>query len=116
MSVAAPPIAPRIESTPAVVPLGPQAVMVESAPARLTFGQRIHAIVELTKPGITRMVTITAAVGFVLGALGRGRSLTELALPAVGCLVGTILSSSGANALNQWWERRRDAWMSRTSK
>jgi len=32
----------------------------------------------------------------------------------VGCALGTALSASGANALNQWWERERDAVMPRT--
>jgi protoheme IX farnesyltransferase len=35
-------------------------------------------------------------------------------LPAIGCLIGTALSAAGANALNQWYERDRDARMLRT--
>lgn len=93
----------------------PGAVLVADL-APLTTSQRIAAIVELTKPGITRLVTITAAVGFAMSALGRDRPLAELALPAIGCLLGTALSAAGANALNQWWERRRDALMPRTAE
>ena len=76
----------------------------------------VRSLVETTKPGITRLVTITAAVGFVLAAVGRSWTLRELIISAVACLVGTALSAAGANALNQWIERARDAAMSRTSR
>lgn len=72
------------------------------------------AIVELTKPRITRMVTVTSAVGFALSALGRPWTGADLAVAAAGCIAGTALSASGANALNQWMERGRDAVMPRT--
>ncbi len=72
------------------------------------------AVVELTKPRITRLVTITAGVGFVLSAIGQTWEWSDLAIRALGCIVGTALSASGANALNQWWERDRDAVMPRT--
>jgi protoheme IX farnesyltransferase len=110
MSLAVPPVA-----APAETPPRDLSVRAESVPVELTFLQRCAAIVELTKPGITRMVTITAAVGFVIAALGRNRLFGDLALPAIGCVLGTALSSSGANALNQWWERKRDARMKRTA-
>ncbi|HZW06670.1 MAG TPA: protoheme IX farnesyltransferase, partial [Phycisphaerales bacterium] len=78
------------------------------------------AIVELSKPRITRLVTMTAGVGFVLALVersaagSRGWATGELVTAAVGCLGGTAVSSSGANALNQWWESSRDARMRRT--
>lgn len=75
----------------------------------------LRAINELTKPRITRLVTITSAVGFVMGAVGRGNWLSwDLLIAAIGALFGTALSSSGASALNQWAERDRDALMPRT--
>jgi protoheme IX farnesyltransferase len=40
---------------------------------------------------------------------------SDLALSAAGCLTGTALSAAGASALNQWWERARDARMPRTA-
>src|SRR3990172_2630087 len=64
---------------------------------------------ELTKPGITRLVVLTAAAGFLLGARGG----VDLALLAH-ALLGTALVASGTNALNQWWERESDARMDRT--
>lgn len=72
-------------------------------------------IMELTKPRITRLVTITSAVGYVAAAVGRPEWFTtDLLASFLGCLVGTASSASGANALNQWMERRRDGLMPRT--
>ncbi len=78
---------------------------------RATLG----AINELTKPRITRLVTITSGVGFVMGAVGRPSWFTwDVLIAAAGALAGTALSASGASALNQWAERDRDALMPRT--
>jgi protoheme IX farnesyltransferase len=88
---------------------------VDRAAAGPDLRDSLAAIVELTKPRITRLVTITAAVGFVLAALGRRWQPLELALAAAGALLGTALSSAGASALNQWLERDRDALMVRTA-
>lgn len=73
------------------------------------------AMNELTKPRITRLVTITSGVGFALGAIGQSWETSDLVLRALGCVFGTALSAAGANALNQWWERDRDAIMPRTA-
>jgi len=75
----------------------------------------IRAVWELTKPGITRMVLVTTAVGFAMGALGRSWTAWGFALTAAACLVGTAFASAGANALNMWLERERDARMPRTA-
>lgn len=76
-------------------------------------------LVELSKPGITRLVVITSAVGFGVAyaatepaARPGGFDLVRLLLAG---LIGTALCSSGANALNMWMERRRDALMRRTA-
>ena len=69
---------------------------------------RLHDFVELTKPGITRMVALTTAAGF---ALAPG----PFDLPRfVHALIGTALVSAGAGALNQHFERSVDARMART--
>jgi len=77
----------------------------------------IGSLVEASKPRITRLVTITAGVGFAMAALAQAGpwNMTSLILGAAGCLAGTALSAAGANALNQWMERDRDARMPRTS-
>jgi heme o synthase len=75
----------------------------------LTAVGRMQAYLELTKPGITRMVVITAAAGFYLGSRGR------FDVPAfVNTLIGTALVAAGSSALNQLRERQIDARMDRT--
>jgi protoheme IX farnesyltransferase len=73
------------------------------------------SILEAGKPGITRLVTITSLVGFVLSALATNWTFGSLALAAVGCALGTALSALGANTLNEWVERDLDARMPRTA-
>ncbi|HVU65427.1 MAG TPA: protoheme IX farnesyltransferase [Phycisphaerales bacterium] len=68
----------------------------------------------MTKPRITRLVTITSGVGFALGAIAQTWEWKDLVVRGLACLLGTGLSAAGANALNQWWERDRDAAMPRT--
>jgi protoheme IX farnesyltransferase len=70
---------------------------------------RLSDYLALTKPGITFMVSVTAAVGFWVASPGHvdWRLLAHL----VG---GTLLSSAGAAALNMLLERRIDARMERT--
>ncbi len=85
-----------------------------SAPAEVGLRDSVAALIELTKPGITKLVLVTTAVGFALGAIGRTWDPIRLVIVGVVCLLGTALCSSSANALNQLWERRRDALMPRT--
>lgn len=73
------------------------------------------AIMELSKPRITQMVVMTAAVGFILAMPSRQSDLMPIVVVAVMCVIGTALSASGANSLNQWWEHHRDAKMPRTA-
>lgn len=72
---------------------------------------RLSALVELTKPGITRLVVITAAAGFYLASTGRMDFLLLLHT-----LFGTALAASGSGALNQYLEREADARMRRTAR
>jgi len=69
----------------------------------------VDACLELTKPGITGFVTLTAGVGFVV-ASGAGIGIWTL----LHLLVGTALAAGGTNALNQVLERQADARMRRT--
>jgi heme o synthase len=82
-------------------------------PRRADLGQW-SVLVEATKPGITRLVTVTSMVGFGMAALTRAWDPGPLYLHAVIALIGTALSAAGANAINQWAERDRDALMERT--
>ncbi|PYQ55968.1 MAG: protoheme IX farnesyltransferase, partial [Acidobacteria bacterium] len=65
---------------------------------------------EMTKPGITVMVVLTAGLGFLLGEQG---SFPFLLL--VHTLLGTGLVSAGASVLNHVLERDTDALMQRTA-
>lgn len=94
-----------------------ETLKVASAPLTFQRASRLMgAVVETSKPRITRLVTITAGVGFMMAALARPWEFTPLLVVAAACLVGTALSAAGANTLNQWMERRRDALMPRTSR
>lgn len=76
---------------------------------------RLGACVELTKPGITRLVTITALAGLLIGGLHAGVSgVGKWVVMLAGCAVGTAIASGGANALNMWYESDLDARMERT--
>jgi len=68
-----------------------------------------RAIVELCKPGITRMVLITTALGVLAAPMG----FTYADLFAT--IIGTALVVAGANALNMFLERDSDRFMTRTA-
>jgi heme o synthase len=70
--------------------------------------QQFRAYWELTKPGITRLVVVTAAAGFYLAS----RSFDWLLF--LNSMFGIGLVAAGTNALNQWAERDADARMNRT--
>ncbi|MEZ4375336.1 MAG: heme o synthase [Polyangiaceae bacterium] len=67
------------------------------------------ALVELTKPGVTRLVMVTALCG-ALAAPGEIEWLKVLV-----ALFGTVLVVASANALNMFLERDVDAKMTRTA-
>lgn len=72
--------------------------------------ERARDYINLTKPGITRLILITTGVGFYMAQRG-GVDFTMLAHT----LIGTALASSGTNALNQYAERDIDRLMRRTA-
>jgi protoheme IX farnesyltransferase len=63
----------------------------------------------LTKPRITLLVVISAAVGYCFGAGSRANAIT-----LVNVLLGTACMASASATLNQWYERDIDAKMNRT--
>ena len=81
-----------------------------SEAAMAVAGGKLAAFVALTKPRITVMVLLTAATGFLLGARGGSHPSTLLLT-----MLGTGLVAGGASALNQLFERSRDALMKRTA-
>lgn len=67
-------------------------------------------LAEMTKPGITLMVVLTAGLGFLLAG---GETFSFVLL--VYTLLGTGLVSGGASVLNHVLERETDALMQRTA-
>jgi heme o synthase len=69
--------------------------------------------VALTKPRITWLILMSTAVGFYFGK----PMLKSAELPWVlfHLMLGTGLIASGTAALNQWWERDSDRYMTRTA-
>jgi protoheme IX farnesyltransferase len=65
---------------------------------------------ELTKPRITVLILISAAVGYSFGCRASFHLLILLHV-----LLGTALMASGTSALNQWYEVDSDSRMRRTS-
>jgi len=84
--------------------------VVPTATAVAVAPSRAADFLELTKPRITALVLVTAAVGYAVGVyvFSAGTFLLFLA--------GTALLCSGASALNQYLEREADARMVRTSR
>ncbi len=83
---------------------------MEDAPdARDGERSRLAAFYELTKPGIAGYVMVTAGVSYYVAAGGAPDFL-----PLIHTLLGTVVSTAGALALNQYLERRLDARMERT--
>lgn len=80
-----------------------------NAAPRAPRAPRLRAYWELTKPGIAGFVMLTAGVSFYVASGGRA----EL-LPVLHTLVGVVVATSGALALNQYIERKVDARMHRT--
>ena len=69
-----------------------------------------QAFLELTKPGLIGLVTVTAGLGYLLGVAGSAPNWITFAAT----VFGTGLVGGGANGLNQWWEVAADARMRRT--
>jgi protoheme IX farnesyltransferase len=90
--------------------VSPPAVSQPAVLQRTTLAVRLADLWEMTKPGITFMVVLTAGLGFLLaqGPWFSGRLLFHT-------LLGTGLVSAGASVLNQVLERRTDALMRRTA-
>jgi heme o synthase len=77
---------------------------------RASWRTRLNDIAILTKAGLTSLSVATAVVGTILA--DHGRHFNWVAFHVV---VGTYLIGSGAAAMNQFVERRRDALMLRTA-
>jgi len=70
----------------------------------------IRAYIELTKPRITWLILMSAAIGYYFGVQISGWNLATL----FHTILGTALIASGTAALNQWYEWLADSKMERT--
>lgn len=70
--------------------------------------QKLSALVQLTKPGVTRLVFVTTLLG---AALAPGAMALQ---PLCLTVLGTLLVVASANSLNMYIERDVDALMERT--
>jgi len=68
----------------------------------------LKAYLDLGKLRLSLLVVATTLAGYLLASHGAWSG------PLAVALLGTLLSSMGANGLNQWLERERDAKMRRT--
>lgn len=87
-----------------------QSQLALELPSGARAGEFLRALVELSKPRVTRMVVFTAGLGAVM-VPGPVRYL-----PLAVALLGTSLIVAGANALNMYLEAGSDALMERTRK
>jgi heme o synthase len=81
-------------------------------PGRASVAVRLADWAEMTKPGITLMVVLTAGLGFLLAETARPGFRFLLLLNT---LLGTGLVSAGGSVLNHVLERETDALMRRTA-
>ena len=90
----------------------PRTATVEREMPAVTVGARLGAYAELSKSGIVLLVLVSAGAGFMLSApLGADFPW----LRGLVMLLGVMLLSGGASALNQVQERGPDALMARTA-
>ena len=73
--------------------------------------EKLAAYVELTKPRIAFMLVLTSAAGFYLGSTN-GFNFALFA----NAMIGIALLAFGVATLNQYWERKTDALMTRTAR
>ncbi len=73
-----------------------------------TYKNQLSLYLQLGKFRLCTLVLFTTLVGYGLGV--NKWELFEI----FSLLLGTLLTAMGANGLNQWWERDRDAKMART--
>src|SRR5207249_8540646 len=93
--------------------LPPRAAVAAANIGAITLSARVGAYAELSKFGIVLLVLVSAAAGFMLRApLGPDFPWPQ----GLTVLLGVMLLSCGASALNQVQEQRRDSLMARTAR
>lgn len=94
------------------------AAQISTVPADATTQRRsplFRALVELSKPGITLMEAVTAAVGFWVAKPWEHYAIGDMILRLAGIITGVLFLGASAGAANHILERENDARMQRTS-
>ena len=101
-----------LQNTPRTIdePTAVAAATTPGAVAKNVWRSRLLDYIQLTKPEITFLVTISALAGFVLGSPGAIDGWT-----LCWALIGIPLASAGGAVLNHHRERFLDARMRRTA-
>lgn len=94
-----------------LIPMPPLSPSVAPPAHPKSLSTRIRAYYELTKPGIAGFVIMTAGVAYYVSVQGRPSWG-----PLLHLLLGILLATAGALALNQFMEREVDAVMRRTAQ
>lgn len=89
----------------------PKVFFCDTGSMRLYLITSVKDYLELTKPRITWLIVMSAAVGYYFGHSGAWSVWAVLH-----SLIGTALIASGTAALNQWYERDADREMRRTQQ
>ncbi len=95
-----------------------QTITAPAVPARMDASTRtpgVRALIELTKPGITLMEVVTAAVGYWVSQPWQRMELGEVLLRLSLLSVGVLSLGASAGTFNHLIERYTDATMQRTS-
>jgi protoheme IX farnesyltransferase len=87
----------------------PNSTTSPQPPGSAASSSRARAFYELTKPGIAFFAMMTAGVAYYVGSGGHADLIRVFHT-----LLGTVLATAGALALNQYLERDLDALMRRT--
>jgi len=98
-------------ATAASQPFAPTFQLREAEESRPAWLVHVADYWTLTKPEVNFLVLVSTLVGFYLG--GSGHVNGWLLFHS---LMGTLLVASGTGTLNQYLERRTDAFMRRTAK
>ena len=98
-------------STESTIPLPRQLAITRGN--GISFRGAAASIWALTKPDINLLIAITVSLSFCMASPSSG-DFSFLRL--FSCVLGTMLVSSGAAALNQFMERRFDGLMRRTAR
>ena len=105
-----------METLPTDLTLADKKIANEQASKISLFAAAVASYYEMTKPGITRMVVLSAAAGYYLGVPKASEhfAVAENVVNFFLAMLGTAFVSAGSCVLNNFMERDFDKLMKRT--